>query len=98
MENRSNLIAIISHLTIIGWVVALILNQSNRSEFSSFYIRQSLGIFLIWAIGSWIPFVRWIAMPVGLILLIISLVSAVNNRKEPSPFIGHLFQKWFAGL
>lgn len=98
MENRSNIIAIISHLTIIGWVVALILNQSNRSEFSSFYIRQSLGIFLIWAVGSWIPIIKWVAMPVGLILLILSIISAVNHKKEASPFVGQYFQIWFAGL
>lgn len=98
MENKSNLIAIVSHITIVGWVIALILNQSNRSEFSSFYIRQTLGLFLIVAVGTWIPIIKWIVGPVCLVLLIVSLIGAINKKKEPTPFIGHFFQMIFAGL
>ena len=32
-------VAIIAHITIIGWVVALIMNNQNRTEIGSFYIR-----------------------------------------------------------
>ena len=40
-------IAIISHLWWIGWIIALIMNNSNKTELGSFYIRQTLGICLL---------------------------------------------------
>ena len=47
MENNDGkVIGIVSHITLIGWIVALIMNQNNKSEFGSFYIRQNLGLIL----------------------------------------------------
>ena len=40
-------VAIIAHLWWIGWIIALIMNNSNKTELGSFYIRQTLGIFLL---------------------------------------------------
>ena len=39
-------VALVSYLTIIGWIVALILNSNNKSDLGSFHVRQSLGIIL----------------------------------------------------
>ncbi len=40
-------VAIIAHLTLIGWVIALIMNNGNKTELGSFYIRQVLGIIIL---------------------------------------------------
>lgn len=40
-------IAIIAHITIIGWVVALVMNSNNKSSLATFYIRQMLGLLLL---------------------------------------------------
>ena len=32
--------AILAHITIIGWIIALILNMKDKDEFTSFYVRQ----------------------------------------------------------
>ena len=37
--------AIISYVTIIGLIIAFVSNNSKPNEFTSFHIRQSLGIF-----------------------------------------------------
>jgi hypothetical protein len=37
--------AIVSHLFVIGWIIALILNSSKKEELASYYIRQNLGIY-----------------------------------------------------
>ncbi|WP_321538344.1 hypothetical protein [Flavobacterium piscinae] len=35
-----------AYLTIIGAVIAIFMNNENKSAFASFHIRQALGIFL----------------------------------------------------
>ena len=35
--------AIISYLTIIGTIIAIILNNDKKNDFASFHIRQALG-------------------------------------------------------
>ena len=43
--------AIIAHITLIGWIVALVLNMQKRDSYASFYIRQYLGI-MIWGLSA----------------------------------------------
>ena len=40
-------VAIIAHLWWVGWIIALLMNSSNKTELGSFYIRQNLGFFLL---------------------------------------------------
>ncbi|WP_222937377.1 hypothetical protein [Cytophaga sp. FL35] len=91
-------VAIISHITAIGWIVALIMNSQNKTEFGSFYIRQTLGIWLLTIVLSLIPIVGCFAAIIGLILIIISLVNAANNKMVPIAGLGEYFQDWFKGL
>ena len=61
-------VAIIAHLTFIGWIIAIIMNSSNKTEIGSFYIRQTLGIFLLLIVTSFIPFVNLIGWLLGVVL------------------------------
>ncbi len=100
------IIAIISYITIIGWLIALILNSSNRSSLGSFHVRQALGIFLLGFVSSFvmriIPVLGWIAGGAGLLLVLalwlIGLVSAVNGEEKTVPVLGEQFQDWFRSL
>ena len=38
--------AIVAYLTIIGAVVAIFMNQDNKSELATFHIRQALDLFI----------------------------------------------------
>lgn len=33
-------VAVIAHITLIGWVIALIMNSNKKTEFGSFYINK----------------------------------------------------------
>lgn len=100
--------AVVAHITLIGWIIALVQN-SPKNEFASFYIRQMLGL-LILAVGMQILSMIFVFIPVlgiilyfvfmlgmigVLVLWVLSLIGAVNGKKEPTPFIGQHFQNWF---
>ena len=60
-DDQSKTVAILSYITPIGWVIALILNQSKKTELGSFHIRQALLLMITGIILRWIPVVGWIA-------------------------------------
>ncbi len=91
-------IAIIAHITIIGWIIALIMNGSNKTELGSFYIRQMLGLALIAIIASWIPIFNLLMGLVLLVAWIMSLVGAMGGQMKPTFLFGKQFQDWFKGL
>ncbi len=92
-------VAIIAHITLIGWIIALVMNNGDKkTEFASFYIRQMLGLILIALILNFIPIIGWIANIGTLILWIMSLIGALSGEKKETPAVGHLFQNWFKSL
>lgn len=104
IENEKT-IAIIAYITIIGWIIALIMNNDKKDPFASFHIRQMLGICCVaFGIGviSLIPFLGWIIYAVGMILVLVlwisGLMSALNNKQKPVPLFGEKFQDWFKNI
>ena len=92
------LVAIFSYITIVGWVLALILNLNNKTSLGSFHVRQALLLMLAWVVFSWIPVIGWIVALVLFIFWIMGLVYAINNKEKEVPIIGPLAQQWFKGL
>lgn len=104
MDDGKN-VAIISYLTALGLLVAFVLNSESRNDFSSFHIKQSLGIFLTMTgvfVLSYIPAVGWIFAGIGLaatcILWMIGLIHAASGNKKTVPFLGDFFNRIFAGI
>lgn len=109
MNDNAKTIAVISYITLIGWIVAIIMhnNDQHKTEFASFHIRQSLGLILSWIciplIGlfvSFVPFVGWffgiasVVVYVGVFVLwILGLMSAINNEQREVPLLGSIYQK-----
>lgn len=100
-------IGIIAYLTLIGWIIALVMHNSNKSEHGAFHIRQSLGLIilyiLVWIVNFVlavvnIPFVGWIFTIVVLVLWILAIVGAIQGEKKPIPALGEQFQQWFKGI
>ena len=89
--------AIVAHITVIGWIIALVLNSQQRDEITSFYIRQVLGI---WVVGliAFLPGIRGIIYVICFIMWIISLITALSGEEKPIPVIGEYFQDWFKGI
>ncbi|TVR84398.1 MAG: hypothetical protein EA409_01070 [Saprospirales bacterium] len=91
--------AIVAHITLIGWIVALVLNQSDkRDEFASFYIRQMLGLIIASILLSFIPIIGWILSIVIIVFWVMSLIGAAGGELKTTPWIGHYFQDWFKAL
>ena len=95
--------SIVAHITLIGWVIAMVMNQSEKGENTSFYLRQTLGLYLILIAGSvlgmmTINLIGTIIYVAILVLWVLSLLGALNNEKKPSPVVGDMFQQWFKGL
>ncbi len=91
-------VAIIAHITLIGWIIALVMNNSNKSELGSFYIRQMLGLIIISFILYFIPVVGWILNLALIVFWIMSLVGAFSGEKKLTPILGTYFQDWFKSL
>ena len=95
--------AIVAHLTLIGWIIALVLNQNEKGPLTSFYLRQNLGLLLFWVFGwvigfAQIPFLVWIWYVLIFILWVISLVNAIGGIQKTVPVVGDMFQEWFKGI
>jgi uncharacterized membrane protein len=90
--------AIVAHITWIGWLIALIVNSSQKDEITSFYIRQLLGIYLFGLVITFIPVINIIGWILVLVFWILSLIGAVNGEMKESPVVGKYFQDWFKGM
>jgi len=91
-------IAIIAHLTLIGWVIAIVMNSNNKTELGSFYIRQMLGLLIIAFITSWIPILNFLVFVVLFIAWLMSLIGAFGGEKKTTFLLGNQFQDWFKSL
>lgn len=90
-------VAIIAHLWLIGWIIALIMNSNKRSDFGSFYIRQMLGLALL-SFLAWIPFLGWVLAVVIFVAWLMSLLGALSGEKKTTFLLGEQFQDWFKNL
>lgn len=97
VSSDSKTIAVISHLTLLGWIIALIMNSNNKTEFASFYLRQTLVLNLILWFGLVPAFGRIIGL-VAFVFLVMSLLYALGGNKARLPLVGSYFQDWFKGL
>jgi uncharacterized membrane protein len=89
--------AIVAHITLIGWIIALVLNSQEKDEYASFYIRQMLGLIilnLVWII----PILGWIVGLVVLVFWVISIIGAASGEMKLLPVVGQYFQDWFKAL
>ena len=96
--------AIIAHITIIGTIIAFVLNNSSKNEFTSFYLRQMVGLHLLSFINEWFirgyvsGVVSWAITALLVAFWFVSLIGAINEEEKLVPFLGEQFQDWFKGI
>lgn len=107
---KGKVVAILSYIWIIGWVIAIILHNNNKTRFGAYHLRQGLGLFVLSiAIAALLMgtmmFMHfgffWLSSIVRLgilALVIIGIVNAVNLKKQPLPLVGELFNNLFSGI
>ena len=101
-EDRT--VAIVSYVTIIGFIAAIFMHMNHKTELGAFHLRQMLGMILTGVAGGIIgvvPILGWLAwfvVVIGLFVLwILGLLSAVRGDQKPVPILGEHYQRWFAG-
>tara|TARA_B110000503_G_scaffold784_1_gene1070 strand:- start:1561 stop:1887 length:327 start_codon:yes stop_codon:yes gene_type:complete len=102
--NEGKIAAIISYITIFGTIIAFFMNNSAKNSFTSFHIRQMIGIFLLSMINKYIihDFLgATIGLVVFLILVIlwfIGFIGAIKGEEKLVPVVGEQFQTWFKNI
>lgn len=98
-------IAVIGYITIIGLVIAFVMNNEKKLDFAKYHIRQSVGLCvsgLALSLIGIIPILGWIVNIVGIFVLLymwfIALMNAINEKEKPVPFLGKKFEVWFKGI
>ncbi len=91
-------VAIIAHITFIGTIVAFVMNNGNKTEIGSYYIRQLIGIYAMFFLLSFIPLVGCFTWVLALVLIVMSVINAANEKMVPTPLVGEYFQDWFKGI
>lgn len=97
-------VAIISYLTLIGWIIALIMHNNNKTDLGAFHLRQMLGIMLVGLALSvisnvlGISILSWIIQIAMLALWLLGFIGAVQGEKKLVPVLGQQFQDWFKGI
>lgn len=110
-EDRT--VAIISYLTLIGFIIAIVLfgQPGKKTALNGFHLRQNLGlliasfvVFFAISIIGFIPVIGLITLLLSpvcgigfLVLWIMGLLGAVNGEQKPVPVIGAKIQEIFKG-
>ena len=110
-NDQGKTVAILSYITIIGFIIALVMNgeSRNKSELGIFHLRQALGIHLTAVAFSFvqfiflaIPIIGWLAniiIPIAIFVFwILGLIAAINSEKKAVPVVGPIYQNLFAGI
>lgn len=106
-ENKTA--AIVSYLTIIGFIIALILHSKHKSYLSAFHLRQALGfniafigVSIVAMLFTWIPifgtFVQLCVNLTAFIFMVIGVLTASQGKSKPLPFIGEFINRAFSSL
>ncbi|MEP2935547.1 MAG: hypothetical protein ABJM06_07495 [Gilvibacter sp.] len=97
-------VAILSYITIIGWIIALVMHNGNKTKLGGFHIRQTLGIMLLYIANYilWMVLTIWLLyIIIGLaifVLWVLGLVGAIQGEEKPVPLLGAQFQDWFKSV
>jgi uncharacterized membrane protein len=102
-EDRT--VAILSYVTIIGFIAAIFVHQSRKTQLGAFHLRQVLGLVLTGVVGGFaavVPILGWLVwflLMIGMLVLwLLGLISALRGDMRPVPLLGEQYQRWFAGV
>lgn len=100
---------IVSYLTWVGLLIAF-LTRKEKTEYTSFHLRQSLGItvfsfaigiivyILSAVLGNLGGMMGWALYVLVIIMWVIGFIGAVQGEKKLVPVLGDKFQEWFKGV
>ncbi len=100
---NSKTLSIVSYITLIGWIIALVQYKGEKAPEVRFHLKQSLGVMLLsllLTIGvslvvSMIPslyFLSYVNL-ITLVLWILGIINAANGAQKQLPLIGGFAEK-----
>jgi uncharacterized membrane protein len=105
LSARAQWIGVLSYLSPIGWILALILHLTGKTEYGSFHLRQSTGIFITLVVMyfvSSIPYLGALVLILGLVLCfffwVVGYMGAIQGKRNMVPYLGPYFQEYMRFL
>ena len=92
-DNMATVVATLSYFTLIGWIIAMVINDNRPSPLAKFHLRQSLGLIITGAFLSFIPLIGWALNLAVIVAWAIGLCSAIQGNEAKVPVLGNLYQK-----
>lgn len=92
-DNKTRVISVLCYITLIGWLIAMILNGNHKSLQTHFHLRQSLGLTITAALLSFIPLIGWALNIFVIILWFMALIHAFQGRQYIVPILGDFYQQ-----
>ncbi|MBC2844954.1 DUF4870 domain-containing protein [Winogradskyella flava] len=96
--------ALVAYLTLIGTLIAFFMNQEKRNDFTSFHIRQALGLGLLYiAIGYIVSSLDSMMVSMSFwvffsVLFLYGLFGAITGKLNKIPILGDFFQNLFKSV
>jgi len=93
VSTMAKTLSILSYITLIGWLVAIVLHGSHKSDFTRFHLRQSLGLIITGALLVLIPLIGWLLNIVVLLIWIHAFYHVVQGHMIKVPLLGDFYQE-----
>ena len=97
-------LGLVAYLTLFGTLIAFFMNQDKRNPFTSFHVRQALGLGLLYIIigfvvssldSMMVSMSFWIFFSV---LYIYGIIGAITGKENKIPMLGDFFQTVFKSI
>lgn len=101
---EGKLLACVAYIPLFGILIAYFLNNDKKNPFTSFHVRQALGLFLFYLICAISvsnldsPNLRLLLWYSFIGLFVIGFSSALLGKTYIIPIIGNFFQKTFKNI
>jgi len=92
ISTMTKVVAILSYITLIGWLAAIVLHGGHKSNFASFHLRQSLGLIVTGALLALIPLIGWLLNIAICLAWLYALYHVVQGHKQKVPLLGDFYQ------
>lgn len=103
-ENNGKTIATIAYITVIGFLIAFVMNSTTKSRFATYHLRQAFGIVMMTIVASILRKIAVFGFALAgkllfiaaFVFLIMGILSALKEEEKPLPVFGPYFQEWFS--
>jgi len=87
------IVAILGYITLLGWLVAIVLHDKHKSSFTTFHLRQSLGLIITGALLALVPLIGWLMNIAVFLVWLYAIYHAIQGRQEKVPVLGDCYQE-----